>query len=550
MISQLHIKNYALIEDLRVDFNSGFTTITGETGAGKSILLGGLSLVLGKRIDLSNLKDPSKKSIIECVFKLNLYNLNSFFKAHDLEYDSETIIRREILPSGKSRAFVNDSPVKLDVLLALGSRLVDIHSQHQTLSLTKDAFQFQIIDALAKTNSDLEAYNKLLLNHKRIEKDIEVLQFKKQQSKNEFDYQSFLVNELEASKVLEIDTESLESEFNTLSNVEDIQAELEYSRQLLNADEVGINAHLISLKQRFQKLSELSVNYKSIYERIDSLAIELDDISLEIESKQNSLESDPKRLNEIEGYLKKIHDLFGKHSVNSMTALNSVYNALLEKTSKLGNYEQQLNISNDLLKDNLKKLKAISEVITSKRQSVLPKLESKLEDLLHDLGMPHAKFKIGMALSESFLKNGKDLLCFELRTNKGGHFLPLKKGVSGGELSRIMLAVKFVLSKHQQLPTIMFDEIDTGVSGEISNKMASIMQEMSRHMQVFTITHLPQIAAKGDAHFKVFKSEKNNSTITELKALDSQERLEEITQMLAGTKVTASAKSHAQQLLN
>ncbi len=550
MISQLHIKNYALIEDLRVDFSSGLTTITGETGAGKSILLGGLSLVLGKRIDLSNIKDPSKKSIIECVFQLNLYNLNSFFKAHDLEYDSETIIRREILPSGKSRAFVNDSPVKLDVLLALGSRLVDIHSQHQTLSLTKDAFQFQIIDALAKTNSDLEAYNKLLLNHKRIEKDIEVLQFKKQQSKNEFDYQSFLVNELEASKVLEIDTESLESEFNTLSNIEDIQAELEYSRQLLNADEVGTNAHLISLKQRFQKLSELSVNYKSIYERIDSLAIELDDISFEIESKQNSLESDPKRLNEIEGYLKKIHDLFGKHSVNSMTALNAVYNALLEKTSKLGNYEQQLNISNDLLKDNLKKLKAISELITSKRQSVLPKLESKLEDLLHDLGMPHAKFKIGMALSESFLKNGKDLLCFELRTNKGGQFLPLKKGVSGGELSRIMLAVKFVLSKHQQLPTIMFDEIDTGVSGEISNKMASIMHEMSRYMQVFTITHLPQIAAKGDAHFKVFKSEKNNSTITELKTLDSQERLEEITQMLAGSKVTASAKAHAQQLLN
>lgn len=550
MISQLHIKNYALIEDLRVDFNSGLTTITGETGAGKSILLGGLSLVLGKRIDLSNIKDPSKKSIIECVFQLNLYNLNSFFKAHDLEYDSETIIRREVLPSGKSRAFVNDSPVKLDVLLALGSRLVDIHSQHQTLSLTKDAFQFQIIDALAKTNSDLEAYNKLLLNHKRIEKDIEVLQFKKQQSKNEFDYQSFLVNELEASKVLEIDTESLESEFNTLSNIEDIQAELEYSRQLLNADEVGTNAHLISLKQRFQKLSELSDNFKSIYERIDSLAIELDDISFEIESKQNSLESDPKRLNEIEGYLKKIHDLFGKHSVNSMTALNAVYNALLEKTSKLGNYEQQLNISNDLLKDNLKKLKAISEVITSKRQSVLPKLESKLEDLLHDLGMPHAKFKIGMALSESFLKNGKDLLCFELRTNKGGQFLPLKKGVSGGELSRIMLAVKFVLSKHQQLPTIMFDEIDTGVSGEISNKMASIMQEMSRYMQVFTITHLPQIAAKGDAHFKVFKSEKNNSTITELKTLDSQERLEEITQMLAGSKVTASAKAHAQQLLN
>ena len=550
MISQLHIKNYALIEDLRVDFNSGLTTITGETGAGKSILLGGLSLALGKRIVLSNIKDPSKKSIIECVFQLNLYNLNSFFSDHDLEYDSETIIRREVLPSGKSRAFVNDSPVKLDVLLALGSRLVDIHSQHQTLSLTKDAFQFEIVDALAKTSSDLKIYNELLLNHKRIEKDIEVLQFKKQKSKNEFDYESFLVNELETSKVLEIDAESLESEFNTLSNIEDIQAELEYSRQLLNADEVGINAHLIILKQRFKKLSELSVNYKSIYDRIDSLAIELDDISFEIESKQNSLESDPKRLNEIEGYLKKIHDLFAKHGVTSMTALNSVYNELLQKTSKLGNYEQQINISNDMLEENLKKLKAISKIISSKRQSVLPKLESKLEDLLHDLGMPNAKFKIDMVLSESFLKNGKDLLSFELRTNKGGQFLSLKKGVSGGELSRIMLAVKFVLSKHQQLPTIIFDEIDTGVSGEISNKMASIMQEMSRYMQVFTITHLPQIAAKGDAHFKVFKSEINNSTITELKSLNSQERLEEITQMLAGSKVTASAKAHAQQLLN
>lgn len=550
MLSHLHIKNYALIEDLQVDFNSGLTTITGETGAGKSILLGGLSLVLGKRIDLSNIKNPSKKSIIECVFQLEIYNLQSFFQTHDLEYEPETIIRREVLPSGKSRAFVNDSPVKLDLLQALGRRLVDIHSQHETLSLTQDAFQFQIIDALGKTTALVKDYSNLLSKNKALQKEITALELQKQQSKNEYDYHSFLRLELEDSKVLNLDFEALESDYNTLSNLEAVQSELEFASQSLNADDIGINAHLLALKQRFQKLGTISSKYHSISERLNSISIELHDISSDIDTELNSLDPDPNRLSNIETQLKKVHDLFNKHNVNSTDALNEVYKALQFKTAQLGDYEARLNALNISLNENTEKLKLTADKITKKRQAILPKLKSELEILLQQLGMPHSKFKINITPSESFLSNGKDCLSFLLQANKGGQFLALKKGASGGELSRIMLAVKFILSKHQQLPTIMFDEIDTGVSGEISNKMASIMQEMSRYMQVFTITHLPQIAAKGDAHFKVFKTEKNNSTITKLKPLSSEERLEEIAQMLGGLNLTASAKAHAKQLLN
>lgn len=550
MISHLHIKNYALIEDLQVDFNSGLTTITGETGAGKSILLGGLSLVLGKRIDLSNIKNPSKKSIIECVFQLEIYNLQSFFQTHDLEYEPETIIRREVLPSGKSRAFVNDSPVKLDLLQALGRRLVDIHSQHETLSLTQDAFQFQIIDALGKTTALVKDYSNLLSKNKALQKEITALELQKQQSKNEYDYHSFLRLELEDSKVLNLDFEALESDYNTLSNLEAVQSELEFASQSLNADDIGINAHLLALKQRFQKLSTISSKYHSISERLNSISIELHDISSDIDTELSCLDPDPNRLSNIETQLKKVHDLFNKHNVNSTDALNEVYKALQFKTAQLGDYEARLNALNISLNENTEKLKLTADKITKKRQAILPKLKSELEILLQQLGMPHSKFKINITPSESFLSNGKDCLSFLLQANKGGQFLALKKGASGGELSRIMLAVKFILSKHQQLPTIMFDEIDTGVSGEISNKMASIMQEMSRYMQVFTITHLPQIAAKGDAHFKVFKTEKNNTTITKLKPLSSEERLEEIAQMLGGLNLTASAKAHAKQLLN
>lgn len=550
MLAQLYIKNYALIDELDVNFDQGFTIITGETGAGKSILLGGLSLVLGKRVDFSNIKDSSKKSIIECTFSLKDYDLTSFFDCHDLEYEPETIIRREVLPSGKSRAFINDSPVTLAVLDALGQQLIDIHAQHETLSLADDAFQFQIIDALAQTHDLLKNYKDTLADYKENQKKLESLQNQQQQSKKDYDYNSFLLQEIEEAQVLNLDLKTLESQYETLSNVDYIQSELQFAQQILSHEDVGVSTQLNELKQRFNKLKDVSSECTALFERILSTQIELEDIFTEIEHHQNILEANPQLLFETENQLKKINDLLGKHNVQTIEELNFVFEELSKKVNHLTSLDAQLESVNNLLLKNIKKLNKISSTLSAKRNCVLIDLQDELHLLLADLGMPNAVFKIELQPCSDFLFNGKDVLKFLLKANKGGQFLPLNKGASGGELSRIMLAVKYILSKHQQLPTIMFDEIDSGVSGEISNKMASIMKDMSQYMQVFTITHLPQIAAKGTHHFKVFKQDFGTTTTTQLTKLNSDERLEEIAQMLGGKEITETAKQHAQQLLN
>ncbi|MDG2484785.1 MAG: DNA repair protein RecN [Flavobacteriaceae bacterium] len=550
MLAQLYIKNYALIDELDVNFDQGFTIITGETGAGKSILLGGLSLVLGKRVDFSNIKDSSKKSIIECTFSLKDYDLTSFFDCHDLEYEPETIIRREVLPSGKSRAFINDSPVTLAVLDALGQQLIDIHAQHETLSLADDAFQFQIIDALAQTHDLLKNYKDTLADYKENQKKLESLQNQQQQSKKDYDYNSFLLQEIEEAQVLNLDLKTLESQYETLSNVDYIQSELQFAQQILSHEDVGVSTQLNELKQRFNKLKDVSSECTALFERILSTQIELEDIFTEIEHHQNILEANPQLLFETENQLKKINDLFGKHNVQTIEELNFVFEELSKKVNYLTSLDAQLESVNNLLLKNIKKLNKISSTLSAKRNCVLIDLQDELHLLLADLGMPNAVFKIELQPCSDFLFNGKDVLKFLLKANKGGQFLPLNKGASGGELSRIMLAVKYILSKHQKLPTIMFDEIDSGVSGEISNKMASIMKDMSQYMQVFTITHLPQIAAKGTHHFKVFKQDFGTTTTTQLTKLNSDERLEEIAQMLGGKEITETAKQHAQQLLN
>ncbi|MGB2349435.1 MAG: DNA repair protein RecN, partial [Flavobacteriaceae bacterium] len=548
--AQLYIKNYALIDELDVNFDQGFTIITGETGAGKSILLGGLSLVLGKRVDFSNIKDSNKKSIIECTFSLKDYDLTSFFDCHDLEYEPETIIRREVLPSGKSRAFINDSPVTLAVLEALGQQLIDIHAQHETLSLADDAFQFQIIDALAQTHDLLKNYKDTLADYKENQKKLESLQNQQQQSKKDYDYNSFLLQEIEEAQVLNLDLKTLESQYETLSNVDYIQSELQFAQQILSHEDVGVSTQLNELKQRFNKLKDVSSECTALFERILSTQIELEDIFTEIEHHQNILEANPQLLFETENQLKKINDLLGKHNVQTIEELNFVFEELSKKVNHLTSLDAQLESVNNLLLKNIKKLNKISSTLSAKRNCVLIDLQDELHLLLADLGMPNAVFKIELQPCSDFLFNGKDVLKFLLKANKGGQFLPLNKGASGGELSRIMLAVKYILSKHQQLPTIMFDEIDSGVSGEISNKMASIMKDMSQYMQVFTITHLPQIAAKGTHHFKVFKQDFGTTTTTQLTKLNTDERLEEIAQMLGGKEITETAKLHAQQLMN
>ena len=531
-------------------FDDGLTIITGETGAGKSILLGGLSLVLGKRVDFSKIKDSTKKSIIEGTFNLENYSLQPFFEAHELEYEIETIIRREVLPSGKSRAFVNDSPVTLHVLDALGRQLIDVHAQHETLSLTDNVFQFQIIDALAQTHTLLEDYKYALEDYKKNQNVLQTFEAQQLQSKKDHDYHSFLLQELKGAQVLNLDLKALEAQYEQLNNVDFIQNELQFAQQVLNNEDLGVSTHLFELKQRFNKLKNVSEVYASLFERVQSVHIELDDIYAEIEHHQNMLEANPQLLYNIEGQLNKVNDLCVKHNVQTIEELNTVYEDLEQKVAQLTNLDAQIEAIHILLNKSLKKLNNLSSSLTAKRKAVLTNLEDELHLLLSALGMPNAVFNIKLRPAPTFLGNGKDELLFLLKANKGGDFLPLDKGASGGELSRIMLAVKYILSKHQKLPTIMFDEIDTGVSGEISNKMASIMQDMSEYMQVFTITHLPQIAAKGTHHFKVFKEDRDATTVTQLKKLDNEERLQEIAQMLGGKEITETAKQHAKQLLN
>ena len=550
MLSELSIKNYALIDALEVQFDSGFTSITGETGAGKSILLGGLALVLGKRVDLSNINDPNQKCIIEASFNIENFNLKPFFEDNDLDFETLTILRREILPSGKSRAFVNDSPVNLAVLAALGGNLIDIHSQQQTQELTNDDFQFQIIDALAKNNSAIETYQQLLKSYKSTQKQLSDLIASKLQAEKEQDYQSFLLNELTEAKLQGIQLEALELEYNTLNNVESIQTELALAHQIISTDDLGVSANLITLKQIFHKLSDIASIYSPLSERIQSVAIELDDIFNEIETEQTKLEANPNRLQEIDGILQTVHNLFSKHSVNSVDGLIEIETHLSTQLDTLASLDDTIADTEKSLETIVKQLDKLAVTIHKQRLKVLPDLIKQLEVILTDLGMPNAQFKMLLNPSETFLYNGKDHLEFLFTANKGASFLPLKKAASGGELSRIMLAIKSVLSKYQQLPTIMFDEIDTGVSGEIAHKMGDIMNQMSAYMQVFSITHLPQIAAKGQSHFKVFKQDIKNATVTSLKKLSHEERVDEIAQMLGGKELSASAIAHANQLLN
>ncbi|SEQ97955.1 DNA replication and repair protein RecN [Hyunsoonleella jejuensis] len=550
MLTSLTIKNYALIDHLQVNFNDGFTIITGETGAGKSILLGGLSLILGKRADLSSLKDDSIKCVIEAVFNISNYNLQPLFKSEDLDYDEQTIIRREILPSGKSRAFINDSPVNLNSLQLLGERLIDIHSQHQTLQLTQNDFQFQVIDALAQNEGEVDTFSKTLKHYKCLNAELSELQTLKSEAIKEHDYNSFLLNELVEANLVDGELELLEEEYEMLNNVEDIKARLSEAYQLLSDEQIGAITTITNLKSTFQKLSDVSNKYQDLYERINSCLIEIDDIFNEVEGLQEDIEADPNRLEAVNSKLQILNNLLQKHQVATVLELIDIREALTEKVVVTENLDTTIQNKEEAIAKEKKALDNMASVIHEKRSKAIPNLISKLQSILIDLGMPNAQFKIELSHTEVYFANGKDELLFLFSANKGGNFSELKKAASGGELSRIMLAIKLILSNYTQLPTIMFDEIDTGVSGEISNKMGDIMLQMSKNMQVFSITHLPQIAAKGHSHFKVYKEDVNNVTQTNLVKLNHDERIVEIAQMLGGSELSTSAIAHAKELLN
>ena len=549
MLTNLSIQNYALIDDVNVSFASGFTTITGETGAGKSILLGGLSLVLGKRADLTSLKNQAQKCIIEAEFDITKYKLNEFFQVNDLDYESHTILRREILPSGKSRAFVNDTPVTLDILKGLGERLVDVHSQHQTLRLTENDFQLKVVDALAGNQSNLQQYGIHLGTYRRVSKELTALQDFQANSNKEHDYNSFLLRELEDAKLKEGIQEALETEFEQLNNVEQIMEQLSQGHQLLNDEQLGLLGRMADLKRSFQNLAEFGDSYTKLNERVQSIFIEMDDVANELELLKDRVEANPERLETINGQLQLLYDLQKKHQATSVNELIAIREELSLKVDAVENIESSIQEKERELQDVTQKISAWAVKITEARNAAIPKLKHTLQENLYALGMPSASFKIEVHPSETFKANGKDNLTFLFSANKGSEYGELKKVASGGELSRIMLTIKSLLAQYEQLPTMMFDEIDTGVSGEISNRMGDIMKQMSETMQVFSITHLPQVASKGNHQFKVFKQENEAGTSTRMKRLSEAERVNELAEMLGGKALSESALAHAKQLL-
>lgn len=550
MLTNLSIKNYALIAYASIDFTNNLTIITGETGAGKSILLDALGLVLGKRADLNSLRDTDEKCVVEAHFSIAPYQMENLFKDLDLDYDPETIIRREILPSGKSRAFVNDVPATLQNLQQLGEALIDIHTQHQTQELFNENYQLNLIDVYANNTSLLKDYQQELVSFKKIQQQLNQLKGNQAQALKELDYNSFLLDELVQANLKSGEQEELESQFEVLANVEKVGGLLEQSLGMLTNEEFGVNKQLYEVKTQLQKLAQIGSNYQNISERIESSFIELEDIADELQNGLQNLVADPYQLELINQKLQLIYQLQKKHNAGSVGELLQIQNELSEKVSASENLEEEILALEQKSEKAEKYLNELAIQLHEKRLHIVNALSNEITDLIKPLGMPNAQFDIQLQLKDTFLSTGKDEVQWLFSANKGMQFGLLKKTASGGELSRIMLAVKSILAAKSNLPTIIFDEIDTGVSGDVADKMGTIMKEMGHYMQIFAITHLPQVASKGTQHYKVAKHDEDDATVSEIKLLTKEERIQEIAQMLSGNVVTEAALQHAEQLLN
>ncbi len=550
MLKNLSIKNYLLIDDLSVSFNNGFTVITGETGAGKSILVGGISLILGKRADLSVNRDKSKKCIIEGLFDIGSFDLKSMFDENELDYETETILRREISSSGKSRAFINDSPVNLSQLSHIGSKIIDIHSQHQNIEVLNSEFQFELLDLISNNEDNILKYKYLYEDFRVKSKELNELIDKKQNLIQTIDYNKFILDEIDNANILDEDLDELENMQNSLSNFEETSSELNKSSQIISDDEVGLITSLLKLKNSIDKVSNNSQKFNLISQRISSIKIDLEDISFEIDNFLDSLEQNPEKLNKIINKIDIINNLFRKHSLNSIKELSIFRDNLALKVNTTKNIDNEIQLLQTVCEDLNLKLNNIAIQIHEKRKSVINDLTCEIENVLNELGMVNSKFKISLFKTENFYSNGMDTIDFEFLANKGYEFKKIKDAASGGEMSRIMLSIKSIMAKYKKLPSIIFDEIDTGVSGEISKKMGTIMKELGSRIQTFSITHLPQIAAMGESHFLIYKNDIDGYTKTMISRLNDSERIVEIAKMLEGNNASESAYTHAKQLLN
>ncbi len=552
MLRQLYINNFALIDTLDIKFNPGFSVITGETGAGKSIILGAINLLLGQRADMKTIKQGNSKCVIEAHFDISRYGMEGFFKQNDIDYDpTDCILRREISPSGKSRAFINDTPVPIGIIRNLGEQLVDIHSQHQNLLLNEEDFQLNVIDIIAKDSEALQEYKKLFDEYNKAKKSVSQLREKIEESKTNEDFLRFQQKEISDAGLKEGMQEELEQESEKLSHVEEIKSALYTADSALNSND-NEEGSLHKIKEASRALESISSIYpetKELSARLESCYIELKDISQEISSETNNIEFDPQRLEQVNTTLDKIYSLEQKYHVASVKEILDFLKDVEDKLDKIDNSDEELGQLEETEKECLRKCKEAAIRLTEIRKKAAGKIEKEMRERLVPLGIPNVRFAV-LINEKDLCNDGHDRISFLFSANTSSPLQPVSQVASGGEIARVMLSLKAMISGAVKLPTIIFDEIDTGVSGKIAEKMAGIMQEMAENKrQVISITHLPQIAAKGSTHYKVYKEETENGTTSRMQILDKEARIKEIAQMLSGSEISDAAVNNARELL-
>ena len=550
MLQHLYIKNFTLIDELNIELHPGFSVITGETGAGKSIILGAIGLLLGQRADSKSIKQGADRCVIEAHFDLSRYDLKPFFDENDIEYDGhDTIIRRELTAAGKSRAFINDTPVALTMLKELGDQLMDVHSQHQNLLLNKQDFQLNVVDILANDSKELDIYRQSFVNYQQKTKELNQLREEIEHNKQNADFLQFQFEELEAAHLVEGEQEELEQRSDTMSHAEDIKTALYEADNALNGDEYSVISLVKSAYNALNDISKVMPKTADLTERLDSCRIELKDIAEEVSQLLERTDFDPAELENINNRLDRLYELEKKYHAESVEELIKQRESLKQQLSHIENSDEALNEKEKEVEQLRNQCAQHAETISKMRQATAQQMRSQLAQRLEALGMPHARFDISISKTE-LGKNGQDNVSFLFSANTSTPLQPVSQVASGGEIARVMLSLKAMISGAVKLPTIIFDEIDTGVSGKIAEKMAQIMQEMGRtERQVISITHLPQIAALGSHHYRVSKEETKNGTISHMTELTSEERITEIAQMLSGSDITQAAIDNAKQLL-
>ncbi|MDA0884925.1 MAG: AAA family ATPase [Bacteroidetes bacterium] len=550
MLKKLKISNYALIDNIEISFENGMTSITGETGAGKSILLGGLSLVLGSRVDNTKIINKDKKCFVEATFDLEGKDLEIFFLDSDLDYDNQTIIRREVNQNGKSRAFINDTPVRLDQLTSLTNSLLDIHSQFNNLKILDTNFIFLILDSLSSNTVNANTYKKDFKSLVELEKKIQEKEIQRNTLESDLDYNNYLLNEFNSTDLDSIDLDYIENKVKEADSVDDIKEALSLINEEFNSEHIGISERLLNIVRKLNKVTGSSNRVKSLADNLSSIIQRLNDIIDDSQLILNDLSSSEEDINKLRENLNKIYTLQNKHRVSSIDELINIKENLLLVIDGHQNIDQEIKDLKSLKDDLIKDLTSRANSIHEKRYSVKNDFEKLLNQNLSELGMNNSEIKIDLSKTESIQKNGFSEGKFLLKSNKGDKYSDLRNIASGGEVSRIMLSIKSILSSYIKLSTIIFDEIDTGISGSVSSKVADLMDKMSKNMQVIVITHTPQVASKGDYHYKVFKKEVENKIITDIKLLEDKERVKEIAEMLSGDKSNKSANELANELLN